>query len=57
MRIKLHNNLPTEIKRIENFKDFKNKNYFFTKLLLFFTRVFLVILKEGKISNYKIKDY
>jgi hypothetical protein len=25
MGIKLHNNLPTEIKRIENFKDFKNK--------------------------------
>jgi hypothetical protein len=25
MGIKLHNNLPTDIKRIENFKDFKNK--------------------------------
>jgi hypothetical protein len=25
MGIKLHNNLPTEIKIIENFKDFKNK--------------------------------
>jgi hypothetical protein len=29
MEIKLHNNLPTEIKRIENFKDFKNKLKFF----------------------------
>jgi hypothetical protein len=25
MGIKLHNNLPTEMKGIENFKDFKNK--------------------------------
>jgi hypothetical protein len=29
MGIKLHNNLPTEIKRIENFKDFKYKLKFF----------------------------
>jgi hypothetical protein len=29
MGIKLHNNLPTEIKRIENFKDFKDKFKFF----------------------------
>jgi hypothetical protein len=29
MGIKLHNNLPTEIKRIVNFKDFKSKLKFF----------------------------
>jgi hypothetical protein len=54
MGIKLHNNLPTEIKRIDNFKNFKNKlNFFYYKTAFILYKSFLVILKAVKISNHE----
>ena len=41
MGIKLHNNLPTETKRIENFKDFKSKlKSFYYKTAFFLYKSF-----------------
>jgi hypothetical protein len=44
MGIKLHNNIPTGIKRIENFKDLKNRlKFFYYKTAFIIYKSFLVV--------------
>jgi hypothetical protein len=48
MGIKIHN-LPFELKRIENFKVFKNKLRSYLKLFLFLQELFLVTTIDGSL--------
>jgi hypothetical protein len=48
MGIKIHNNLPSELRRIENFKVFKNKlKSYLLQNFLFSRGVFLVTMIDG----------